>query len=195
MEQQKTPIRCLACSIFRNIIEECISKDAPSVKFEFLTSMLHMYPEILNKKLDEKLKLYDLPNERIILMYGDCHAYMHEMESREGVHRIKGINCIEILLEESQYKKLRKEGAFFLMPEWTLRWKEVFQNELGLGESLGKDFFREFHSKLVYLDTGQIAIPEIKLKEVSEYTGLPCEIVKVNKQIIAGKINKILESI
>lgn len=195
MEEKKTKIRCVACSIFKDIVDKSILLNSEDLQIEFVTSMLHMHPEKLYESLSWKIKNTGSVGEDILLLYGDCHPFMFEMENQEGVRRVKGINCIEILLEEKQYKKLRSEGAFFLMPEWTLKWEEVFQKELGLNEFWGKDFFNEFHTKLIYLDTGQIEAPIETLKEVSRFTGLPYEIVKTDNQIITIKLNEIIRAI
>ncbi len=188
----KKNIRCISCSIFRHSLENNEFIKENSIKVEFLTSMLHMRPE----KLDEKLKKRILPGseeELTLLLYGDCAPGMCDLQNQNNVKRVEGINCIEILLEASLYRKLRKEGAFFLLPEWAERWREVFEFELGLDEKIGKQFLQDFQTKFVYLDTGQKEVPIGLLNEISAYFGLPYEVIELDAKILTDKIKRLLE--
>lgn len=171
---------CLACSIFKYELEQLKKEGNIDLPVSYLTSMLHMKPGELEKKLYEENKKLSAENKNVILLYGDCCPFMNKFEEKPNVKRTEGINCIEILLGKERYRKLRKDGAFFLMPEWTLRWEEVFKFELKLDGDIAKEFMREFHSKIIYLDTEQIEIPYKQIKEIKEYTGLNVEFIKAD---------------
>ncbi|MFH0966470.1 MAG: DUF1638 domain-containing protein [Methanobacteriota archaeon] len=102
------------------------------------------------------------------------------IELMPGVARTVGVNCCELLLGKEAYKSLIREGVFFLLPEWTGRWKEVFTQELGLSQENAENFMQEMHRRLVYLDTGIVPIPLEKIHEVSHYCGLPYELMPVS---------------
>ncbi len=191
MEEQK--IKCISCSIFKDILEEVMKKNNINIELDYVSSMLHMYPEkleiSLNKKL-EKIKEF----EKTLLLFGDCHPHMHEMEIENHIVRMPGINCIEMLLEKKEYRKLRKEGTFFLLPEWTHRWREVFMEELGLSEEVAKGFFKDCHTKLVYLDTKVNEIPSQIINDISEFTGLPYEILEIDYEVISDRIKDLIKN-
>ncbi len=142
--------------------------------------MMHMHPEqlasSLQPSLDDELKL----GHGVVLIYGDCCPRMATLEAMPGVARTRGKNCCELLLGREEYRRLSHEGAFFLIPEWARRWKEVFAKELGLNRANATELMREMHSKLVYLDTGLAPVPEDTLKECAEYCGLPYEVRPVS---------------
>jgi len=190
VEKKSCDKLCIACSIFKNEIKKMNDRGELDFDIKYMSSMLHMYPSKLQKKLSEKVAKDAGSYEKITLLYGDCHPFMHEMDELTNVKRTQGINCVEILLGKERFRKLRKEGVFFFMPEWTIRWEEVFRNELGLNPELAKEFMQEMHSKLVYLDTGQIPIPDDILKKISEYTGLNYEIIKVELEMMRTEIEK-----
>ncbi|MFQ5435841.1 MAG: DUF1638 domain-containing protein, partial [Anaerolineae bacterium] len=132
--------------------------------------------------------------QQVLVLYGDCHPDMHQQERLPGVARIEGLNCPEILLGQERYRALRKEGVFFLMPEWTVRWREIFQDELGLSREVARDFMGEMHTRLLYLDTGIMPLPQKHLRAVSDYTGLPWEVMAVAPdQLLDGILNKLKE--
>jgi len=173
---------CIACSIFRKEIEALHASGRLDLPVEFLNSMLHMVPARLEARLGTALELarHQDSDREVVLAYGDCCGHMDTFESAPGTARTTGINCCEILLGSETYKRLRKEGAFFLMPEWALSWKQVFVGQLGLLGPGARTFMQEMHTRLIYLDTGLIPVPQEALAEASEFLGLPVEILPVS---------------
>ena len=180
MKSKKTAKIGIACSIFRKEIESLQKQKLINIPFRYIGSMLHMKPEVLDNRLKEATEKERQNRDDIVLVYGDCCPHMHELETDEHIVRVCGLNCCEILLGSGRYRRLRSEGAFFLMPEWTLRWREVFQHHLGLEGDNARPFMKEMHTKLIYLDTGLFPVPESHLDEISGYTGLPVEIMQVS---------------
>ncbi len=82
---------------------------------------------------------------------------------------------------------------FFLLPEWTLRWREVFEKELDLPEKIAKEFMQGMHTKLLYIDTGQVPVPTEHLQEASEMLGLPFEVLRVGLEHLLAGIREALE--
>lgn len=175
-----------ACSIFRNELELLRKEGKVSAEVIYLDSMLHMHPEKLEMQLESKISGQ---KDFSLVLYGDCHA---RITDNHGANRLKviGINCCEILLGSEQYLKLRKEGAFILLPEWMVRWKEVFQVEMGFKDSsLARKFMNEMHTELVYADTQIIPVPFDTLDEISAFTGLHYRIVKCGTENLLKAIS------
>jgi hypothetical protein len=102
---------------------------------------------------------------------------MIDYEENKNIVRTPGINCCEIFIGTSNYHKIRKEGAFILLPEWAERWKEVFIDYMGFKNAKSTtQFMNDMHKKLVYIDTGYKEINNPLLKEISDFVGLPLEI-------------------
>lgn len=191
MSADRPPL-CIACSIFRKEIEALQASGRLEQPVAFLSSMLHMVPAQLETDLREALQAAraDGSGQGIVMAYGDCCAHMNTFETEFGAVRTAGINCCEILLGRETYRRLRKEGAFFLMPEWALAWKEVFVGQLGLLGSNAKAFMREMHTRLIYLDTGLMPVPGEALEEASAFLGLPLEIMEVSLEPLLDSLNQ-----
>jgi len=181
---------CLACSILRREVEHLRHAGLLELPCRYVDSMLHMVPEKLGRVLDRQLA-----GRRggTVLLFGDCCAHMVDLEAAAGVARTQGVNCCEILLGSAEYRRLRRAGAFFLLPEWALDWRRVFQHQLGLRGDCAREFMREMHSRLVYLDTGLVAVPHAALAEMSEYSGLPLEILAIGLDHLAAALRKAIE--
>lgn len=184
----RTNLVIIACSIFRYELEHLQRAGKINVPVVYLNSMLHMYPKELQVLLDAKIEEYS--NFRIILMYGDCHARMVDYEKKTNVVRTPGINCCEIILGNEKYRKIRKDGAFILLPEWAERWKEAFIDYMGFNSSEAiKPFMSEMHKKLLYIDTGLQKKNHNLFDEISDFLGLPLEIYPSS----VDELEKILE--
>ncbi len=195
MNTDEKNIVCIACSIFKRELQALQEKGQLSFPVRYLDSMLHMKPEQLRDQLtalvDEELQ----QGRRVILIYGDCQSHMIDLAEKPGVVRTEGINCVEIFLGSQRYRQLRAEGVFFLLPEWAMRWKEIFQNELGLNEDNAKDIMTGMHKKLIYLDTGVFPVPEDHLRALSQYCGLPWSILRTSHEYLLHSILQAAEKL
>jgi hypothetical protein len=182
----------LACSIFKYELEQLVKEGKITVPIVYLNSMLHMHPKQLQTLLDAKIEEYK--NFRIILIFGDCHARMIDYEENTNIVRTPGINCCEILLGKQKYRKIRKDGAFILLPEWSERWKEVFIDSMGFKTSKAiKPFMAEMHEKIVYVDNGLVEKNNPLLSEISDFLGLPLEIYPSTTTELETVIKSLIE--
>ena len=192
MTEKSSKIEGVSCGIFKREIEALVRSGRLDIPFTFIDSMLHMVPAQLEEKLKKTLPKRS-GGRKIVLVYGDCQPSMIEMSARPDICRVFGMNCCEILLGKNRYGQLRREGIFFLLPEWTEKWKDVFQLHMGFNRENARNFMKEMHTKLLYLDTGVIPVPYLTLEELSDFCGLPFETMKVDldqllKAIIDAKI-------
>lgn len=105
------------------------------------------------------------------------------------------VPCLErAFARGGEYRRLRREGVFFLLPEWCARWREVFGERLGFvtAES-ARLFMQEMHRRIAYLDTGVTPVPTEKLAEIGYYFGLPVDVVAVSPGRLADAVFRALE--
>lgn len=168
-------ILAITCGIFQAEMTALASR-FPRLRFEYLDSMLHMRPDLLQTRIDELLG--GQPLGQVLFIYGDCTPRIVELCRRPGFAKTAGINCCEIVLGREEYRRLRKGGAFFFLPEWTLRWRQVFERELGfVGGREAGEMLREVHSHLVYLDTGVMAVPRETLQDIGRELAMPMSVL------------------
>ncbi len=78
--------------------------------------------------------------------------------------------------------------------EWTERWQEIFQRELGFhDQSLAQEFMQENQRTLVYLDTGLISVPREHLRDISEFFNMPTEVVSVSLDYLRQAVKSAME--
>jgi len=180
------------CSVLQYETESLRRQFWPGWTGEYLSSMLHMRPAHLGETLQHRIRDLD-QGSRIVLVYGDCCPAMHACEQYPHVARTQGMNCCELILGHEIYKKLIRSGVFFLLPEWTSRWEEVFSRELGFNQKNASDFMGEMHSRIVYLDTGVIPVPSEEIEACARYCSLPWEILPVSSDHLRMQIQHAMD--
>jgi len=182
----------ICCGVLQTEVESLCQAHWPDFGLRFLPSMMHMHPERLASSLESVLDGELKKGHGVVLIYGDCCPLMTVLEARPGVARTRGKNCCELLLGPEEYRRLSREGAFFLTPEWARRWEEIFSKELGLNRDNATSLMRDIHRKLVYLDTGLAPAPETALRECAAYCGLPFEVRPVSLERLRLAIEEAL---
>lgn len=174
--QDALPVTIVSCGIFRRELASLGYSHKGAQKLVCLDSMLHMRPAVLDSLLARTLR--QPRKRRFLLAYGDCSPHMTDYSREQGVRRLDGVNCCEIVLGRERYRELRHAGAFFLMPEWTRRWERVFKDELGFtSRETAREFMGEMHTRIIYLDTGVEAVPGGILEDVESFLGMPVEVL------------------
>jgi hypothetical protein len=186
------PLVVICCSVLCREIEAVLHRDCSDTEIIFIDSMLHMHPEKLHQTMEETLS--GKPGCACLIVYGDCHAYMKEIEKRPHCARTRAVNCSELLLGQELYKKYRNEKTFLFFPEWTVRWREIFQQKLGFSDpTLAREFMQENRNSLVYLDTGISPVPEKEIQEIAVFFGMPVQIIPVSLKYLQETVASALK--
>jgi hypothetical protein len=190
---ENNSLEIIACSIFKYELEKIAQLHNVHIPVSFYNSYLHLFPADLSKELTEKIENKINEHKKVILVCGDCHPFMKEMSNKENVSKIPGCNCVEIMLGKELRRKLQKEGAFFLLPEWTVRWREIFKELLELPPEHIKSLLNEQHKKFVYLDTGVLPVPYNEIKECADFFKLPYEIETISIDFFLNALQTLID--
>jgi len=182
----------ICCSVLQAEVTFLCETHWPDRKLIFLPSMMHMHPELLASSLESVLEDELKQGYPVVLVFGDCCMQMTTLETLPGVARTRGKNSYELLLGPGEYRRLSHEGAFFLMPEWVQRWKEIFTRELGLTRNTARSLMRDMHRTLMYLDAGLVPVPVKELHACADYCGLPCDVLRIPLTHLSSVIEKAL---
>ncbi len=195
MIETPSTVTCIACSVFREPLDILRRNGDFDLPVRYLDSMLHIRPERLCHRLESITEVELSRGNKVLLLYGDCHAHMVDQQGRPGVRRVVGANCVEILLGRDRFRRLRKEGAFFLSAEWATRWRECIRSALGSHRESVKCLMTDMHTKLIYCDTGEVPVPEEELQSFSEYIGLPWEVTRISPDNLMTAIGRAQEEL
>ena len=189
----KGSVVLIGCSVFEAEIEALCAASWPGMEVRLITSMLHMEPGRLEAMLREAVDEALAQGQRVVLLYGDCCPRMADIEAMPGVARTQGANCCQLLMGRETWRRLSREGAFFLPLEWLRRWREVFEHGLGLHGAEAPAVMGVMNQKLVYLDSGLVPPPVALLEACAEFCGLPVETLAVSLEPLKASIQEALD--
>lgn len=185
----------ISCGIFSPEIRELEHRGQIRFPIIYLDSILHMKPrklgEILTSAVENELAL----GRSVLLLYGDCQPHMFELQRQKNVTRLKGSNCIEILMGRERYSQLQQDKSFVLLREWVWRWEEVFTQGLGFNSQTAQMFMPEHHAELLYVDYDAEKIPYSLLNGCAEFCGLPWRYERVSLDPLYQSIQTALAQI
>lgn len=169
----------ICCSVLRWELSAFLGKEYPGAEVCFLDSTLHLYPQRLHLEMGKALAAR--ADRACVLVYGDCHAHINDMSLKRHCSRTDAINCSELLLGCDAYRRCRAGKTFIFLPEWTMRWREIFEKELGFTDrTLAREFMEDNQRALLYLDTGLFPVPQTTLTEIADYFAMPVAIMPVS---------------
>jgi hypothetical protein len=135
-------------------------------------------PQDLRRQLSETIISARERNERILCLYGTCFPEIEDFCRRQGVTKVPGLHCFEMLLGTDQYENIINEmpGTYFLERDLILNFEEYCLKPLELhDEEMRKSFF-EHYERVVYLrqpsDPGLLS----KANELATFLQLSLEI-------------------
>lgn len=190
-DPRRTPV-ILTCSVLRREVDAIVRRRHWEVPIEMMDSVLHLEPERLSTTLAGRIAGLRAAGHGVVLVYGDCCGAMHDLEGLPGVTRLPGHNCVPLLLGDAVYRELRRDGAFFVLPEWALRWREMFVDRLGLGEGQARELLTDQHRRLVYLDTGLVPVPGPELAAFAAFARLPLETRSIGLGVLEQSLEEAL---
>ena len=177
----------ICCSVLRRELSALLATEYPKAEVCFLDSTLHLYPQRLHLEMDKALAARG--DRACVLIYGDCHAHIKDMSLNRQCSRTDAVNCSELLLGREAYRRCRAGKTFIFLPEWTMRWREIFEKELGFtDQTLAREFMQDNQRGLLYLDTGIFPVPQTTLTEIAEYFAMPVEIMPVSLQHLQDSV-------
>ncbi len=188
MKEPSFPILLVGCGILKKEINSLISRNGWPVDTVFLDSMLHIDFEKLSCALTATLEQYSERN--LIVFYGACHPRMEAMLDSAKTFRMRGQNCVEMLLGPTRYTAELKAGAFFLLEEWANCWEPIITDTFGPNRQVMREIINGDRNYLLGLKTPCSANFEAVAEEAGKLVGLPLRWMEVT----LGHLEKILSS-
>lgn len=187
---KKIPL--IACSILEAEIRE-IAKSIPIGEIFLVDSAYHFTPEKLYNKVLEITQEKRL--KEAILLYGECSAGFKMPFPGTKIYRLKKHNCIDLLMSSEEEYAFRKNNIMVLLPEWAVRWHELFFTWFGFKPASLKVFMQEMHSEIVCIDDGTIDITESLMSSIEQAAGISCRKKKITLDHLSQSIMQLIEGV
>ena len=140
----------VGCGILRKEVLYLAQKNRWALTPRFASSSLHVDYDKLEHALTGMLK--DAPPKTVVL-YGTCHPLIDRFIAPRDARRVDAQNCIEMLLGKEAFTRELKNGAFFLLEEWALRWHHIVDGVFGRSGDDTKEILHTAHDHFLCLRT------------------------------------------
>lgn len=176
----------ISCGILRKELEILIEQKKLDVEPIFLDPGLHVvYTELEKEILTALEKAKDLPNNGIIVIYGDmCHPRIKKIvKQNPNTVKVDALNCIDCLLggHKELVKVDPKGNHFFLSPGWmpsNLKKSKYFKKIFDWNIENIKEQFECLDGVIVIDSLGNLEESKNEIDEFTQNTGLQVSIIK-----------------
>ena len=164
-------VQLVGCGVLSREVALLVQENRWPLDTDFLDSALHVDLDGLAEGLASALARH--PGQATVVFYGACHPNMDKLLEAAGTFRLHGQNCVEMLLGERAFAEELSQGAFFLLEDWALRWREIVTKTFGTNLDLIRDIFQGDRKYLLCLRTPCSGDFETEAAGAGRMVGLP----------------------
>ena len=146
--------RIVACGVFKPAIEHLrLANRYPNLRFTYLPPVLHITPQKLEQHLLRRITAAQRKDERIICLYGECIPDLSNVCQYQGVMKVPGHSCYEMLLGNERFEQFIDEtaGTYFLEKDLILNFREYCIEPLELDDEEMRVCYFQHYRKLLYV--------------------------------------------
>jgi len=187
--------RIIACAVFKPALDNLeLEKGYPDLRLTYLPSNLHLRPQELKDHLLKEITSVQNRNERIICLYGECFPEIDDFCQQNGVFKVPGHYCYEMLLGSERFWKLIEEtaGTYFAERDLLLNFEKYCVRPLELQDEEMRRYCFGQYQRLLYVR--QPSDPDLvpRAGEVAEFLGLSLDISDVDYSHLEKKLIELL---
>ena len=154
MQEHKSITRLISCGVFKPALDYLrFIKKYPSLRVSYLPPVLHTRPQKLKQYFLRRITTAQKRSERVICLYGDCFPDIQDICEHQGVIKVPGHHCYEMLLGTKRFEQIMNEtaGTYFLEKELILNFKDYCMEPLELYDEEMRKYCFEHYRKLLYV--------------------------------------------
>jgi hypothetical protein len=188
-------IRIIACAVFKPALEHLRMKERyPGVRVTYLPSNLHLRPQGLKERLQEEIRSAREKGERVVVLYGECFPDMEEFCRQEGVVKVPGSYCYEMLLGTERFRELIEEiaGTYFAERDLILNFQEYCVKPLELHDEEMRRYCFNNYSRLLFVQQPEDHDMGPRASEVAEFLGLSLGISEADYSYLDRRLIELL---
>ena len=171
--------RIIACMVFKPALDHYeLKKKYPDLRITYLPSHLHLKPQKLKNRMLKEITSAQKRNERVICLYGDCFPDIDDFCKQQGVIKVPGSYCHEMLLGTERFRQAIEEtaGTYFAEIDLIQNFEELCLLPLELYDNEMRRYCFEHYQKLLYVR--QPSDPDLitQASELAEFLELSLDV-------------------
>ena len=176
----------MGCGVLRREIELLSRKNGWDLRPRYLPSFPHCGSDLVELSLESELERQR--GDPAFVLYGLCHPRMDSLVASFGLRRVRGENCMEMLLGSEKYIEELAGGAFFLLEEWARDWKPLAGMVMGHDKASMVEIFRLDRTHILGIRTPASGDFSAEAVFAAEDAGLPLRWIDVGLDVLEARL-------
>lgn len=194
-DRREEGIRIIACAVFKPALAHLrIEERYPAVRVTYLPSNLHLRPQGLKERVEKEIRSARKRGERVVVLYGECFPDMEEFCRKEGIAKVRGAHCYEMLLGAERFQQLVEEmaGTYFAERELILNFQEYCVKPLELDDEEMRKYCFANYTRLLFVRQPADHDMGPRASEVAEFLGLSLDFSEADYSHLDRRLSKLL---
>ena len=179
----------IGCGVLEPELRRLAAAGGPGFDLALLPAALHLDPDRLARALGAQLARTASLDARVF--YGVCHPGLERLVQAHGRRRIRGLNCVEMLLGAARYREELEAGSYFLLEAWAQGFEAALVRTFG-GLALAAEVFQGAHTRLLAIRTPCSGDFSAAAEAASRAVGLPLAWTTVELDHLAAVLRELL---
>ncbi len=164
------------------------------MRITYLPSNLHLRPQGLKKRLGEEVRSAREKGERVVVLYGECFPDMEQFCREEGVAKVPGHYCYEMLLGTERFEALLEEmaGTYFAERDLVLNFQEYCVNPLELHDEEMRKYCFDNYTRLLFVQQPEDHEAVSKAGEIAQFLGLSLDVSEADYSYLDRRLAELL---
>jgi hypothetical protein len=195
-DNKRSEAVCLiACSVFRPVLGHLeFKRRFPNVRVSFLPSNLHVSPQKLKRYLAREVAAAKRRDERVVCLYGECFPDIEEFCRKQGITKVRGFHCYEMLLGSGEFKRLIDEtaGTYFLEQDLIRNFERYCAKPLELHDEEMRSYCFEHYTRMIYIR--QPSDPDLReeAERLANFLGLTVEVRDADYSQLENELTELI---
>jgi hypothetical protein len=180
----------IACGALAVHVKAIARRRGLDVQVQPLPALLHNRPELIAPAVKEALEKHDV----VAVAYADCGTYGALDEVLDGVPRLAGAHCYDVLAGEHAQAALEEEPGTYLLTDFLARtFEHTVMRELGLDRHPElRDAYFGHYTRVLWLAQRPTAATRAAAERAAAQLGLPLHVHEVGEEMLERQLTALL---
>jgi hypothetical protein len=180
----------IACGALAVHVKAVARRRGLDVHVHPLPALLHNRPELIAPAVKEALDAHDV----VAVAYADCGTYGALDEVLDGVPRLEGAHCYDVLAGPHAQAALAEEPGTYLLTDFLARtFAHTVLRELGLDRHPElRDAYFGHYTRVLWLAQRPTPATRAAASRAAEHLGLPLEVREVGSAALDSQLASLI---
>jgi uncharacterized protein DUF1638 len=183
-------VAVLACGALAADVQRTARRRGLDVDVHPLPALLHNRPERIAPAVAEALERLRPRYDAVAVAYGDCGTYCALDAVLDGVPRLAGAHCYDVLAAPEVREALAEQPGTYLLTDFLARtFEHTVRRELGLDRHPElRDAYFGHYTRVLWLAQRPTPATRAAAQRAAAHLGLPLEVREVGNAALDGQL-------